>query len=133
MAEWFKVGQRTPKNGEWCVLQGYLEGRPGKVHGLGYFKPGGWVCDLSSRFHNRNVLPTQGIMTKGEGKATPEAIAEAIERFNAMGPKDRAGMDKAQRENFIQAMTTPCEHGALDWETCSDCRAEFGSSVDRHG
>jgi len=30
---------------------------------------------------------------------------------------------QAQRESWVKGMTTPCEHGVLDFETCADCRA----------
>lgn len=28
----------------------------------------------------------------------------------------------AQRQSFVRGMTTPCEHGVLDFEQCPDCR-----------
>lgn len=30
---------------------------------------------------------------------------------------------EAQRQSFIRGMTTPCEHGVLDFEQCPECRA----------
>ena len=31
---------------------------------------------------------------------------------------------RVQRESFVRAMTTPCEHGELDFEQCPRCRGE---------
>lgn len=31
---------------------------------------------------------------------------------------------EAQRQSFVRAMTTPCEHGVLDFEQCAECRAQ---------
>lgn len=28
-----------------------------------------------------------------------------------------------QRESWVRAMTTPCEHGELDFEQCPECRS----------
>lgn len=37
-------------------------------------------------------------------------------------PEQRAAMKNAQRASFVRAMTTPCEHGELDFEQCGECR-----------
>lgn len=29
---------------------------------------------------------------------------------------------QAQRESWVRGMTTPCEHGRLDYEQCPECR-----------
>ena len=29
---------------------------------------------------------------------------------------------QAQRESWVRGMTTPCEHGVVDFEQCPDCR-----------
>lgn len=31
---------------------------------------------------------------------------------------------EAQRQSWVRGMTTPCEHGVLDFETCPDCLAQ---------
>jgi len=49
-------------------------------------------------------------------------LAEAMKRVAAMTDEQRAAMWKAQRESYIRGMTTPCEHGVLDFEQCGDCR-----------
>lgn len=41
----------------------------------------------------------------------------------AMSPKEREAMLAAQRESFVRGMSTPWEHGQLDFETCPACRA----------
>lgn len=33
------------------------------------------------------------------------------------------GEIEAQRQSFIRGMTTPCEHGELDFEQCPQCHA----------
>jgi hypothetical protein len=47
---------------------------------------------------------------------------EAIERFNALSPEEQKAHRAAQRESFVRGMTTPCEHGVLDFEQCAKCR-----------
>ena len=37
------------------------------------------------------------------------------------GQKEAAEL-VAQRESWVRAMTTPCEHGVLDFEQCGECR-----------
>jgi hypothetical protein len=51
-----------------------------------------------------------------------QAIADARARYEAMSPEAKAEMWRKQRESFIRAMTTPCEHGVLDFEQCPQCR-----------
>lgn len=51
-----------------------------------------------------------------------EMIRKANERYEAMSPDERAAMWQAQRESWVRAFTTPCEHGDLDWESCLKCR-----------
>ena len=29
---------------------------------------------------------------------------------------------EAQRQSWVRGMTTPCEHGVMDFETCPKCR-----------
>jgi len=52
------------------------------------------------------------------------AIDRAVAAYGAMSYEERCAMKKAQRKSFIRAMTTPCEHGVLDFEQCGDCIAE---------
>jgi hypothetical protein len=55
-----------------------------------------------------------------------ESIEELLEKSKnvvaAMSPEEYAAMMEAQRASFVRAMTTPCEHGVLDFETCPKCR-----------
>lgn len=54
-----------------------------------------------------------------------DLIKRASERYDAMTPAEQAAMWQAQRNSYVRAFTTPCEHGELDWETCPKCREEF--------
>lgn len=57
-----------------------------------------------------------------ERKPTLEEMLDAAQ-IHQMTP---AEID-AQRQSFIRAMTTPCEHGVLDFEQCPDClRRSYG-------
>lgn len=47
---------------------------------------------------------------------------EAVRRYEAMTPEQRKAHDEAQRASFVRGMTTPCEHGVLDFEQCAECR-----------
>lgn len=49
-------------------------------------------------------------------------IAEAVARFDSLSPEEQRAHRQAQRESFIRGMTTPCEHGVLDFEQCGECR-----------
>lgn len=31
---------------------------------------------------------------------------------------------EAQRQSWVRGMTTPCEHGELDFEQCGQCRSK---------
>jgi len=44
------------------------------------------------------------------------------EILNNMSDAEQKELRDAQRKSFVRAMTTPCEHGVLDFETCPDCR-----------
>jgi hypothetical protein len=55
------------------------------------------------------------------------ALSRAKDWWDQASPGQRADMRKAQRESYIRGMTTPCEHGVLDFEHCPNCR---GSSHD---
>jgi Zn-finger nucleic acid-binding protein len=49
-------------------------------------------------------------------------LEEAKARVAALSPEEYQDMLEAQRRSFVRAMTTPCEHGVLDFETCPRCR-----------
>lgn len=34
----------------------------------------------------------------------------------------------AQRQSWVRGMTTPCEHGELDFEQCQECRSQHPQS-----
>jgi hypothetical protein len=38
---------------------------------------------------------------------------------------------EAQRQSWVRAMTTGCEHGVLDFEQCPDCRGPLTAGEDR--
>lgn len=55
---------------------------------------------------------------------TTDEIRERVRNWYARTSLDeREEMWRKQRESWIRAMTTPCEHGVLDFETCAQCRA----------
>jgi hypothetical protein len=51
------------------------------------------------------------------------AVEQAKAKLAAMSEEERQAMWQAQRESFVRGMTTPCEHGALDFEQCQQCRS----------
>ena len=51
-----------------------------------------------------------------------DSLAEALRRYAAMTPEEQAAMQMAHLASLVRAMTTPCEHGVLDFEQCPDCR-----------
>lgn len=51
------------------------------------------------------------------------AVRDAKARLEAMSPEEQKAMWLAQRESWVRGMTTPCEHGVLDYEQCGECRA----------
>lgn len=55
-------------------------------------------------------------------KPLDQMLAEAKRQVANMTPKQREEMLARQRESFVRAMTTPCEHGELDFEQCPQCR-----------
>lgn len=57
-----------------------------------------------------------------------EALDAAKKCVKAMTPEEREEMYCRQRESFVRGMTTPCEHGELDFEQCTKCR--YGSGID---
>ena len=52
-------------------------------------------------------------------------------RVEAMTPVEREEMWRKQRESFVRAMTTHCEHGELDFEQCAKCRQVALQSEER--
>lgn len=48
--------------------------------------------------------------------------AAAKARVDAMTPEQQKAHWQAQRESWVRGMTTPCEHGVLDFEQCGECR-----------
>ena len=49
-------------------------------------------------------------------------LEQAKQHMARMSPEDRRKMYEEQKQSFIRAFTTPCEHGVLDFEQCSKCR-----------
>jgi len=49
-------------------------------------------------------------------------LERAKQHMARMSPEDRRKMYEEQKQSFIRAFTTPCEHGVLDFEQCSKCR-----------
>jgi hypothetical protein len=60
-----------------------------------------------------------------EGRKISPDIASALvvanRRVVEMSDDEIADMFDAQRDSFVRAMSTPCEHGELDFEQCPDC------------
>ncbi|WP_421358196.1 hypothetical protein [Agrobacterium rosae] len=54
-------------------------------------------------------------------------LGEASATYDVMKPEERERMWNAQRASFVQGMTTPCEHGKLDFEQCVECRRGGGA------
>lgn len=54
-------------------------------------------------------------------KSIGQLLVEARAKYEAMSPEELAKMEQAQKESFVRAMTTPCEHGVLDFEDCAEC------------
>lgn len=63
---------------------------------------------------------------EGRRKREREGLKDLLERAKEWernaSPEEKAAMGKAQRESWIRAFTTPCEHGILDFEQCAHCR-----------
>lgn len=51
-----------------------------------------------------------------------ELLKKSKEAVAAMSPEEYAVMIEEQKKSFVRTMTTPCEHGVLDFETCPKCR-----------
>lgn len=50
-------------------------------------------------------------------------FAESKAKFDAMTPEQQSEHRELQRQSYVRAMTTGCEHGVLDFETCPQCRS----------
>ena len=48
-------------------------------------------------------------------------IDKAQAKFKALSPEEQKNHREAQRESFVRGVTTPCEHGVLDFEQCGEC------------
>lgn len=48
----------------------------------------------------------------------------AKQKMAQMSPEERKEMYEQQRQSFIRAFSTPCEHGELDFEQCPECRKQ---------
>lgn len=52
-----------------------------------------------------------------------KAAADAArKRLEALSPEEQQRHWDAQRASFVRGMSTPCEHGMLDFEDCEQCR-----------
>lgn len=52
-----------------------------------------------------------------------DKLLEQVKQHMArMSPEDRRKMYEEQKQSFVRAFTTPCEHGVLDFEQCPKCR-----------
>lgn len=61
-----------------------------------------------------------------------QRLAEIEAQRAAMPAEERRELERlerqGQRESWVRSMTTPCEHGVLDFEQCGDCRAPRGAA-----
>lgn len=57
-------------------------------------------------------------------KNLKKLLEDAKKSVARMTPAEYAEMMEAQKQSFVRAMTTPCEHGMLDFEDCDKCRGE---------
>lgn len=56
------------------------------------------------------------------GKTLEQLFNEARQWVESATPAQLKAMRERQRESWVRAMTTPCEHGVLDFEQCAECR-----------
>lgn len=54
------------------------------------------------------------------GRSPSLAELLTVSQVHIMTPEE----EEAQRQSWVRGMTTPCEHGVLDFEQCPDCRQE---------
>jgi len=57
-------------------------------------------------------------------------LEQAKERVAAMSPEEYHDMMEEQKKSFVRAMTTPCEHGVLDFEDCPECWEKYRENRD---
>lgn len=62
------------------------------------------------------------MLTKPSSDDLEELLKKSKEAVAKMSPEEFANMVEEQKKSFVRAMTTPCEHGVLDFETCPKCR-----------
>ncbi len=93
-----------------------LRGRPGADDGSGNPDIG---------HSSRSLKGTPFSKTAGLN----DLIEKSKAKLAAMSEEERQAMWQAQRESFVRAMTTPCEHGVLDFEQCPQCRAPAPSEL----
>lgn len=60
-------------------------------------------------------------MTPDRKKLT-DLLRQGRAKMEGMPPAEREAMMQAQRASWVRGMTTPCEHGVVDFEQCPDCR-----------
>lgn len=71
---------------------------------------------------NRKTRLMQKAKSRRSQKQLDRLIKRALAAYQAMTPEQRQQMLEEQRKSFVRGMTTPCEHGILDFETCPKCR-----------
>lgn len=59
-----------------------------------------------------------------------KAADEAHARLLALSPEEQQRHWDAQKASFVRGMTTPCEHGMLDFEDCEQCRNRVSKYAD---
>lgn len=88
--------------------------------------PIGYCVESEREPGSVQIYPEAALTANADGKQMNEKLkqllADAKARTDAMSPEEREEMWRRQRESYVRSMTTPCEHGVLDWETCPDCR-----------
>lgn len=52
-----------------------------------------------------------------------DLVRQSVEAVKRMTPQEREAMLEAQRQSWVRAFTSKCEHGLLDWEQCPECRS----------
>lgn len=69
-------------------------------------------------------------MSKYHNPELDDLIAKSKVAVAKMTPEEYALMMEAQKRSFVRAMTTPCEHGMLDFEDCTECRSAIVGDCD---
>lgn len=55
-------------------------------------------------------------------------LEQAKQRMARMSPEARRAMYEEQKKSLARALSTPCEHGELDFEQCPACRNPSGDA-----